>query len=154
MPNQLRWLWLSIFVFLIDQVSKFFVITYLIPWQPNYVLPVLNITLATNVGAAFSFLAHAGGWQHWLFIAIAIVVSVLILRWLYRLPRDKNASACALALILGGALGNLFDRVVRGFVIDFIQLHYQDWYFPTFNLADTAITFGVIIWILISMKKK
>jgi signal peptidase II len=153
MNSQLRWLWLSAFVFLADQASKYFVITNLIPWQPKYLLPVLNFTFAMNSGASFSFLQDAGGWQRWLFIGIAVVVCVLLLRWLQRLPRANNGMACAFALVLGGALGNLFDRVVRGVVIDFIQVHYQNWYYPTFNVADSAICIGVAIWIFTSFKK-
>jgi signal peptidase II len=151
--NQLRWLWLSAFIFLADQVSKYFVIKYLTLWQPKYLLPVLNFTFAVNTGASFSFLQDAGGWQRWLFIAIAVIVCVLILRWLQRLPRARNWAAGALALVLGGALGNLFDRVVRGVVIDFIQVYYQNWYYPTFNVADSAICIGIAIWIIISLKK-
>lgn len=152
MHNQLRWLWLTAFIFLFDQASKLLITTYFVN-ESITVLPVLNIAFAHNLGAAFSFLSSAGGWQRWLFIAIAIIISLFILRMLIKLPRNKNWEACALTLILGGAIGNLFDRVAYGYVIDFIQVHYQDWYFPTFNLADSAITMGVIIWVIAELKK-
>lgn len=151
--NQLRWLWLSICVFLLDQASKLAVANYLVLFQPKKLLPILNLDFIPNMGASFGFLNSAGGWQRWLFIAVAVIISVFILHWLYRLPRNKNWTACALALVLGGALGNLFDRIVHGYVTDFIQVHYHDWYFPTFNVADSAITVGVILWLIIAMRK-
>jgi signal peptidase II len=151
--NQLRWLWLSLFIFLLDQASKIFVYQHLAFNQPLVLLPIFNLNFATNLGAAFNFLGSASGWQRWLFVAIALVISAVILRWLYQLPKKNNWAACAMALVLGGALGNLFDRLTRGYVIDFIQVHYKDWYFPTFNLADSAITVGVIIWLAVAAKK-
>jgi signal peptidase II len=154
MLNQLRWLWLSAAVFLLDQASKVIALTQLVPYEPKYLLPILNIDLLSNTGAAFSFLKSASGWQRWFFIGIAVAASVAILRWLQQLPRAQNLTACALALILGGALGNVFDRLLRGAVVDFIQLHYQQWYFPTFNLADSAITIGVVLWLLVIAKKE
>ena len=110
---------------------------------------LFSFTLAYNTGAAFSLLADAAGWQRWLFAAIAVVVSVVLCVWLSRLDRSKRLEAVALALILGGALGNLYDRVVLGHVIDFILVHWQqDWFFPAFNIADSAISVGAACLIL------
>ena len=106
-------------------------------------LPVLDITRMHNVGAAFSFLASASGWQRWLFIGLAVVVSIGIIVWLLRLPRGAHGLlACGLALVLGGALGNVIDRIRLGYVIDFIHFHWDRAYFPAFNVADSAITVG------------
>jgi signal peptidase II len=116
---------------------------------------LLSWTLAYNTGAAFSFLADSGGWQRWLFTLIAVVVSVVLVVWLKRLGRGDTWLAVALALVLGGAVGNLFDRVVLGHVVDFILVHWQDrWRFPAFNLADSAITVGAIMLALDMFKSK
>jgi len=116
---------------------------------------LLSWTLAYNTGAAFSFLADSGGWQRWLFTLIAVVVSVVLVVWLKRLGRGDTWLAIALALVLGGAVGNLFDRVVLGHVVDFILVHWQDrWRFPAFNLADSAITVGAIMLALDMFKSK
>jgi signal peptidase II len=152
MFNQLRWLWLSAFIFLFDQASKSLAKVTLFR-ESITLLPVFNLNLAHNTGASFGFLSSAGGWQRWLFIAIAAGVSLFIVGVLYKLPRHKNWEACSLGLILGGAAGNLADRIRYGYVIDFIQVHYQGWYFPTFNLADSAITIGVIIWLIVELTK-
>lgn len=149
--NQLRWVWLSLFIFALDQFSKFWVLSNLTLGEPRIILPVFNLEYIPNLGASYGFLSHAGGWQRWLFIGIAIVISLFILQALYQLLRKNNGQACALALILGGAAGNLFDRLVHPYVVDFIQVHYNNWYFPTFNVADSAITVGVIIWLLITL---
>ncbi len=142
-----RWLLLGILVLIADQFTKLLALYYLQPYQRVELLPVLNITLLFNKGAAFSMLAGANGWQQWLFVILALVFSAAILVWLRRLPaRGQAWLAAGLALILGGALGNAVDRVWHAHVIDFIQVHWHDaWYFPTFNLADTAITIGAII---------
>jgi signal peptidase II len=106
------------------------------------ILPVLNFTLQHNSGAAFSFLSDAGGWQRYFFSAVALLVSLVLVVWLHRLRRDDLLLAVGLGLILGGALGNLWDRVALGYVVDFISVHYRDSYFPAFNIADSAITLG------------
>ena len=111
-------------------------------------LPLLNITRIHNTGAAFSFLAGAAGWQRWLFTALAITVSVALLVWLRRIDRESRVLASAVALILGGALGNLIDRLRLGHVIDFIQVHWGEHYFPAFNVADSAITVGAALLLL------
>ena len=145
--GRLPWLWLSLLVFLLDQASKLFFENSLSLYQQIVVIPdYFSWTLAYNKGAAFSFLASESGWQRWFFAAIAVVVSVVLVVWLKRLKAHETWLALALALVLGGAIGNLFDRVVYGHVIDFILVHWQNrWYFPAFNLADSAITLGAIL---------
>ena len=142
------WYLLSLLVILLDQWTKNLAVTGLDYGQPVAVLPVFNLTLQYNYGAAFSFLSDAGGWQRWLFTGIAVVVSAVLAVWLYRLQPTQKLLAAGLALILGGALGNLYDRVVLGYVVDFISVHYQGWYFPAFNIADSAITLGAGLLIL------
>lgn len=145
--GKLPWLWLSLLVFVLDQASKLWFDNTLNMYQQIVIIPdYFSWTLAYNTGAAFSFLADANGWQRWFFAAIAVLVSGVLVVWLKRLKSDETWLALALALVLGGALGNLFDRVVYGHVIDFILLHWQNrWYFPAFNLADSAITLGAIL---------
>lgn len=143
----LKWLWLSLLVFVLDQASKLFFENSLSLYQQIVIIPdYFSWTLAYNKGAAFSFLASESGWQRWFFAAVAVVVSVVLVVWLKRLKANETWLALALALVLGGAIGNLFDRVVYGHVIDFILVHWQNrWYFPAFNLADSAITLGAIL---------
>lgn len=143
-----RWLWWSVLIVALDQVTKVIAEQWLLPLQPLPVLPSFNLTLMYNTGAAFSFLAGAGGWQRWLFIVLASVISVVLVIWLLRLSRDQRLQAAALVLVLGGAVGNLIDRILYGHVIDFIQLYYQQWYWPTFNIADAAISVGAVLLII------
>jgi len=143
----LVWLWLSGLMLVLDFVTKQLADNLLSYGVPKYVLPVFDLTLLYNKGAAFSFLATAGGWQRWFFAVIAIGVSAFLVQWLRRTPRTQWWMGLALSLVLGGALGNLYDRVVYGYVIDFLSFHYAGYYFPAFNLADTAITLGAIILI-------
>ena len=144
----LKWLWLSGLVIGLDQLSKWLAEQFLLPGQPLPVLPSFNLTLLYNTGAAFSFLAQAGGWQRWFFLLLSLTISVALVIWIGRLQRGQTLLAIALSLILGGAVGNLIDRVVHGHVIDFIQLYYQRWYWPAFNVADSAITVGAILLVL------
>ena len=146
--NALSWLWLSALIIVLDLASKFWVSAVLTYNAPVEVLPVFDLRLLHNTGAAFSFLAAAAGWQRWLFAAIAIVVSFFILRWLRETPKSARVLASGYAMILGGALGNLFDRIVHGYVVDFISVHYAGWYFPAFNIADMAITCGAALLII------
>lgn len=139
------WLWLAALVFVLDIATKQIAEAFLNYGEPVYLLPVLDFTLLYNRGAAFSFLANEGGWQRWFFTAISLVVSIVLIVWLKKLPRTQLWLPIALALILGGALGNLFDRVMFGHVIDFISVHWQKSYFPAFNIADSAITVGAIM---------
>lgn len=142
----LRWLWLSALVIVLDQITKQVVSAKLALYDVIPVLPVLNITLAHNRGAAFSFLHDAGGWQRWFFTVVAIAVSIFILAWMRRAPRGDHWLVAALAFVLGGAIGNVIDRIRFGYVVDFIQVHWRDeWYYPAFNVADSAITIGAIM---------
>jgi signal peptidase II len=144
-----RWLWLSVFVVAADQASKYYITQHFGEFENMTLLPVLDVTRMHNVGAAFSFLASASGWQRWLFIGLAGVVSVGIIVWLLRLKeRAHGLLACGLALVLGGALGNVIDRIRLGFVVDFIHFHWDRAYFPAFNVADSAITVGAACLLL------
>jgi len=142
------WLWLSVAVVALDQVTKFLVTRFIDLYERVEVLPVLDFTLLHNTGAAFSLLAGASGWQRWFFIGLACVVSVLLIAWIWRTPRGEKLLPLALALILGGALGNVIDRVLHGYVVDFIHAHWGSAYFPAFNIADSAITVGAALLIL------
>ena len=145
--GHLPWLLLSLLILVADRVTKYIFEGTLSMYQRIEVIPgYFDWTLAYNTGAAFSFLADAAGWQRWFFAAIAIVVSVVLVVWLKRLKRHETLLAVALAMVLGGALCNLYDRVVLGHVVDFILVHWQSrWFFPAFNLADTFITIGAIL---------
>ncbi|WP_024462539.1 signal peptidase II [Marinimicrobium sp. LS-A18] len=142
-----RWYILAIVVIVLDQISKHWVSAALTYGEPVVFTPFFNFTLLHNPGAAFSFLSDAGGWQRWFFTVVAAVVSVVLVIWLARVS-EKRYEALALALILGGAIGNLYDRVVLGYVVDFIVVHYQDYYWPAFNIADSAITVGAALLIM------
>jgi signal peptidase II len=154
--GKLPWLWLTALVFVLDQASKFYFENSLDLYQQIVIIPDLfSWTLAYNTGAAFSFLAGQSGWQRWLFALIAVGVSVALVIWLRRLKPRETWLAIALALVLGGALGNLVDRVLFGHVIDFILVHWQNrWHFPAFNLADSAITVGAFMLIIDMFKSK
>ena len=145
--GKLAWLWLSLLVIVADQATKHYFEGNFTLYQKVDVIPgYFAWTLAYNTGAAFSFLADHNGWQRWLFAVIAIGVSVVLVVWMKRLKTHETWLALALALVLGGALGNLYDRVVLGHVVDFILVHWQNrWYFPAFNIADTAITIGAVM---------
>jgi len=140
--GSLVYLWLSALVIALDQLTKAAVERGLALYQSVDVLPVLEITRLHNTGAAFSFLADAAGWQRWLFTVLALAVSGGLILWLRRIERGAAVLACAVALILGGALGNVIDRLRLGHVIDFIYAHWQQHYFPAFNVADSAICVG------------
>lgn len=141
----MRWLWLSVAIIVLDQASKHVATTALSLHAPVAVLPFLNLTLTYNAGAAFSFLSDAGGWQRWFFATLSILVSAFIIVWLRRIPRGQIGVPCGLALILGGALGNLWDRLVLGVVVDFVDLYFRQWHWPAFNVADSAICVGAAI---------
>jgi signal peptidase II len=148
-----RWLWLSALVIVLDQLSKAWIINHFAFGESIAVLSVFNLVLAHNTGAAFSFLNDAGGMQRWLFSIIAIVASAWII-WLLRKHRGQVLFALALSMILGGALGNLIDRLAYGYVVDFLSFHWDEHYFPAFNLADSAITCGAFLLILDSFKER
>jgi len=143
------WLVLSALVVILDQLTKAYIARHFGEFEFRSVLPILDITRMHNEGAAFSFLASASGWQRWLFIGLAGGVSIAIIIWMYLLPRRANLLLCAgLSLVLGGALGNLIDRIRLGHVIDFIHFHWEQAYFPAFNVADSAITLGAVCLLL------
>jgi signal peptidase II len=144
----LVYLWLTAAVVALDQLTKAAVEHSLALYQSVVVLPLLDITRYHNTGAAFSFLAGAAGWQRWLFTALAIIVSVALVLWLRRIDRGEKALASAVALILAGALGNVIDRLRLGHVIDFINVHWGEHYFPALNVADSAITIGAALLLL------
>lgn len=148
------WIWLSVLVVVLDQATKYLAETLLVMHQPVSVLPGFNLMLTYNTGAAFSFLADAGGWQRWFFLGLGSAVSVGLTIWLTRLKPGERWLATALALILGGAVGNLIDRAWLGQVIDFIQLYYDRWYWPAFNIADSAITLGAVLLIVDSLRSQ
>jgi signal peptidase II len=144
-----NWLWLSVLVMALDQWTKWLVVERFEEFDRLVLLPVLELMRLHNTGAAFSFLSDAGGWQRWVFIGLGVAVSAAILVWLRRLPaKGQGLLAAGLSLIVGGALGNVIDRVLHGHVIDFIRVHYQDHYFPAFNVADSAITVGAVLIVL------
>jgi signal peptidase II len=149
-----HWLWLSVAIILLDQASKWLVMVSLSPYQVIELLPNRNLTLMFNKGAAFSFLSDAGGWQRWLFVGLAALVTLVLVAWLLRLRPDERLLGLGLALIVGGAVGNLIDRVLLGHVIDFVQVYlpfiplalFNPW--PAFNVADSAISIGVVLLLI------
>lgn len=146
--QSLRWLWFSVFIIILDQLTKYLSVAYLTKATPMKLLPIFNLSLAYNRGSAFGFLNQPGSWQVYLFAAIAVAVIIFLLVWLARTPAMMRLRACGIAFIIGGAVGNLIDRVRLHAVIDFLQFHVSDWYFPTFNVADTAVTLGAICLII------
>ena len=147
-----RWLWLTLAVVVLDFVTKQAIVATLRPGEERAILPFFSLVLAFNPGAAFSFLAGAGGWQRWFFTAVAIVASIVIV-WLLR-KGGSRWYCVALVLILGGALGNLYDRVMLGHVSDFLLIHWRGWSYPAFNVADSAITVGAAMLILDSFRRR
>ena len=148
------WLWLSLFVVVLDQATKFLVTRFLELYDRVEVLPVLDFTLLHNTGAAFSILADASGWQRGFFITLGFGVCAALIVWLWRLPRGEKFLPLALALIVGGAIGNVIDRIAHGYVIDFIHAHWGASYFPAFNIADSAITIGAALMILDAFRER
>jgi len=142
----LRWLWLSVVVIALDQATKHLVLAAFHPGEERVLAPFMSLVLAFNSGAAFSFLAGATGWQRWLFVVIATGACAIMV-WLLR--RGGSVLFCAsLALLIGGALGNLYDRLTLGHVVDFLLFHWQRWYYPAFNVADSAITVGAVALVI------
>jgi signal peptidase II len=137
----LPWLGLSLAIFIADQFTKVLILGYYNLGDSTYVTGFLNIVRAHNTGAAFSFLAAASGWQRWFFTAIGVAAAIFIV-WLLRSHAGQRLFSLALACILGGAIGNVVDRLLHGYVVDFVQVHWHGWYFPAFNVADSAITLG------------
>ena len=143
--GSLKWLWITVVVVALDQITKLAVVGAFTLHEQMPLVPYFSLTLAHNPGAAFSFLSDASGWQRWFFTAIALGVSVAIVVWLKRLPSGDRWMAIALALILGGALGNVWDRMTLGYVIDFMDFYVDQWHWPAFNVADSAITIGAVM---------
>jgi len=144
----LVWLRLSALILFLDQGTKILAEYYLELYRQVEILPFMNLTLMQNEGAAFSFLADAGGWQRWFFVVLTVVITVFLLRWLRSLSDYERWLAIAIALIIGGAIGNLIDRVQYGYVIDFLDFHAMGWHWPAFNIADSAIFIGatIVVW--------
>jgi len=142
------WLLFSVVIVVLDLWTKQIATDSLMLYRPVELTSWLNMTLAHNYGAAFSFLSDAGGWQRWLFTGLASVVTVVLVVWLLRLPANEKLTAAALSLVIGGAVGNLIDRIMNGYVVDFIDVFYQDHHWPAFNLADSAITCGVVLLLI------
>ncbi|KKO48383.1 lipoprotein signal peptidase [Arsukibacterium sp. MJ3] len=143
-----RWWWLILAFIVLDQLTKQLVHQQMALYDSIALLPFFNLTYVRNYGAAFSFLSDAGGWQRWFFTIIAVVISMVIAVWLSRVSRHQLKLNLALALVLAGAIGNLIDRLVFGYVIDFFHLFYQNWHYPAFNIADSVICIGagLLIW--------
>lgn len=147
-----KWLALSAVVIALDLYTKHLVLQAFVLGEHLYITSFFDLVRYHNEGAAFSFLAGAGGWQRFFFSAIAIIASVVIV-YLLRKHKTEKLFCFALALVLGGALGNLYDRLTLGYVVDFLLFHYQGWYWPAFNVADSAISCGVVLLLLDSFKK-
>ena len=145
-----KWYWfvLSGAIIILDQISKYWVDFFLTPYRPMPIIPMFNLTLAYNTGAAFSFLSGTGNRHRWFFAGFSFIVSIILSIWLWRTPSNARLQSLGISLILGGAVGNLIDRSINGYVIDFIDVYYQYHHFATFNLADTAISFGAAALIL------
>jgi signal peptidase II len=143
----LRWLGLALAIFIADQLTKVLIVGYYRLGDSTYIASFFNIVRAHNTGAAFSFLAGASGWQRWFFTVIGVAAAVFI-TWMLRSHPGQKLFSFALACILGGAIGNVVDRLLHGYVVDFIQVHWRGWYFPAFNVADSAITIGAALLIL------
>lgn len=144
----LLWLGLAVVVLVVDQVTKQWIVEQYSLGMSDRITGFFNLVHVHNYGAAFSFLNNEGGWQRWGFSVFAAVISLIIIVWIVRLSPQQRLEGCALALILGGALGNLYDRVALGYVIDFLDFHWSGWHFPAFNVADSGITLGAILIIL------
>ena len=150
----LRWLWCSLAVIVADQVTKVAAVALIHPASPVELMPILDLVLVYNPGAAFSILGTAGGWQRWLFIGLALVICAFIVHWLRGMPRSARWTPLALSLVLGGAIGNVIDRVHIGAVVDFIDFHVGDWHWPAFNVADSAICIGAALLVVGTFRRE
>ncbi len=153
MPHILRYAIVLVIV-VSDQITKIWADTTLDMYEQIPITSFFNITKAYNYGAAFSFLDDAGGWQRWLFTGISLVVSIVLSVWLYRMTRHERWLSLSISLILGGAIGNLIDRVWYGYVVDFIQVYWNTSYFPSFNIADAAISCGTVVLLVLTLFEK
>jgi signal peptidase II len=147
MYSWFKWLGVGVAVVIADQLTKWWVVASMPLGAERPVLPVLSWVRWHNEGAAFSILSDAGGWQRWLFVALAVGFAVFIVYELRRLPAQARGMGWVYGLVLGGAIGNLVDRALNGYVVDFVLVHYGRWYFPAFNVADAALSIGATLWI-------
>ncbi len=147
-----KWLWLSLLVFVFDQASKLWVVKNFELYESIQLFPSLNFTYVHNLGAAFSFLSSAGGWQRWFFVGVALIATTVLLIWLRKLKPSERWMAVTISLVLGGAIGNLYDRISYGYVIDFIDVYYKAHHWPVFNIADAAISIGVVMMLIDAFK--
>ena len=145
---------IALLVVVLDQITKIWIDGALALYERIPITSFFNITKAYNPGAAFSFLSEAGGWQRWFFTVVSAAVSVLLIVWIRRMTAGERWLGIAISLVLGGAIGNLIDRLLYGHVVDFIQLYWRDWYFPSFNVADAAISGGAAILIALTLFEK
>lgn len=150
----LKWLWLTGLIVVLDQASKWFMASWLSLYETVAIVPYFNLTMAHNTGAAFSFLAQAGGWQRWFFIGLTTVIVIGLFIWLKKLTAAARLEAISIALILGGAIGNVIDRMYYGYVIDFLDVYYGSYHWPAFNIADSAIVVGAALLIIDSFFAK
>lgn len=148
----LRFVWVAVVVLAFDQLTKFLAVDYLIRHSEIHLAPFLNLVLIHNTGAAFGFLSNAGGWQNIFFIIVAVTASIFILWMSWRLSAKDKLLATGLMLVLGGALGNLTDRLIHGYVVDFIDVYYGAWHWPAFNMADSAITIGAALLVIDALR--
>lgn len=148
----LRWLWLTLICLIADQATKQLIVSQMDLYQSIEILPFFNLTYVHNLGAAFSFLADQGGWQRWFFTAIAAIASIIFIVWLAKTPKQQALLSVAFALMLSGAVGNLIDRVLFGYVIDFLDFYGFGYHFPAFNIADSMIFIGAALMIFDSFK--
>lgn len=151
--SNFRWLLIALIVLVLDQWTKHLAVANLVMYEPVPVMPYFNLMLAHNTGAAFSFLADAGGWQRWFFVGLTAVITVVLVFWLYRLPPKQKLLPLALTLVIGGAIGNVYDRMMYGYVVDFIDWYVGTQHWPAFNIADSAICIGAGLLILDSFFK-
>ncbi len=143
----LPWLGLALILLIADQFTKVLILGYYRLGDATYVTSFFNVVRVHNTGAAFSFLAGASGWQRWFFTAIGLAAAAFII-WMLRSHAGQKLFSFAMACILGGAIGNVVDRTLHGYVVDFLDFHYRNWHFPAFNIADSAITIGAICLVL------
>lgn len=142
-----KWPWflVSVAVIIMDQISKFWALKELSPYQPQKIMPMLDLTLAFNTGAAFSFLSQVGALNRWILAGVSLIMSAVLIFWIVRLPNKLHLQLLALSLVLGGAVGNLIDRALNGYVVDFILVYYKNYQWPVFNIADIAICTGALL---------
>ena len=151
-PSLVLWLGLALVVIVLDQFTKTLILGYFQLGDSRAVTSFFNVVRVHNTGAAFSFLAGAAGWQRWFFVTLGLVATGFIV-WMLRSHPAQKLFCFAVTMIMGGALGNVVDRLLHGYVVDFIQVHWRGWYFPSFNVADSAITLGAILLIVDELRR-